>query len=201
MAKKTEDQQQLDPALEGGSLTDSTNEAAQADPAVAAKMAELESANAQLAAKNAATEDLLAKAMARLDALEAKAAIAPVATTPPVAAPAEETPHEKLLRKAESNRTRHYEHVARVDAALKEGPNQYRVSLEGENRMDRTVGASSELHAEAKFKEYFGITSTSKKLSVKLISQAEPVAPSPPANLEPAATPAAPASEGAGTLA
>lgn len=157
-AGKTDDQQE-----QKAGETQATTPVA--DP-VAAEVSELKASNEALLQENADTRDKLAKALSRLDALEAKASPQPVAAAPGAT---DETPYERQLRQVKERRAKFLHHVDQVNAALEDGPRKYQVSLESESRMTRIVGAANEHEAEAKYKAYFSILSTKKTLSVALL--------------------------------
>lgn len=69
-------------------------------------------------------------------------------------------------------------------ATLREGPHQFNVNMDGEPRMNEVVGAVDELHAEAKFRAYYGIRAVldpDKKINVGRIEKVAATAPEPAA--------------------
>lgn len=86
--------------------------------------------------------------------------------------PVRERPQEKLERRIlEAQEARE-----RVDVELARGPRKFQVSMAGEARMTRTVGAADVHEARAKYIGYFGIRGTSKEISASEIIEEQTAA-------------------------
>ena len=86
--------------------------------------------------------------------------------------PVRERPQEKLERRIREAQ----EARERVDVELARGPRKFQVSMAGEARMTRTVGAADVHEARAKYIGYFGIRGTSKEISVSEIVEEQTAA-------------------------
>ncbi len=127
--------------------------------------AELRAQNEQLLARLAAIEDRLG------------AAGAPIACLPGIY---HKTPYEMQIERLNERRLQMQQVQEQNEAALQDGAKQYRVSIEGEPRMVRMVGAGNAHEAQAKYLAYFGIRSTgTKPVDVEPCDPNEPAIASP----------------------
>lgn len=151
-----------------------------ADPIPATALDVIREMRAEFQQRDAAREAELARMREQHDQLQRT--LTEVLSRPaaaPVADPrdAEAIKPKNYIEKLRASLDEHYAMRNKAEAELADGPKQFVVSMAGEPRMTRQVGAHSKAEADGKWRQYFGVTGADSK---KVITVEEMPAGTPP---------------------